>query len=253
MPRDPASLTTVRRAFEILDILWELDGATPTELADRMDLPDSTTYDYLRTLSETKYVTRRDGVYRLSSYFLTVGGKMQYRSRLYQVCKPEMKRVAAETNELVGLTIEDDGKAVVFHQEEGQQALSLGTYAGAATPIHTHAAGKTILAHLPEERVDEIIAQHGLEPLTEFTTTDPAELKATLDRISRDGYAIDWNEQVIGMGMAAIPILIDGEVLGAFNIVVPAGRLQDESYQEQLLQKLQEMEDTITINYQYGE
>ncbi|MGQ4556194.1 IclR family transcriptional regulator domain-containing protein [Halobellus sp. GM3] len=252
MPPKRTSLTTVERAFEIVDLLWELDGAGPSEVAERMGLPDSTVYDYLRSLSETRYVTREDGEYRLSSYFLTIGGKMKYRNRLFQVAKPEMKRIVAETDELVGLTIENDGRAVVYHQEEGRRALSLGTYSGAATPLHTVATGKAILAHLPEARVDEIIERRGLVQRTEHTVTDPDELKAELAEIRDDGYAVDWDEQVVGMGMAAVPILIDDRVLGSFGIVVPTGRIRDASYRDDLLQKLQEMANTVTINYQYG-
>lgn len=252
MAQKSTSLTTVHRAMEVLDLLWELDGAGPTELSKRMDLPDSTVYDYLRSLSETKYVTRENGEYHLSSYFFTVGGKMRYRNRLFQVAKPEMKRVAAETDELVGLTIESDGKAVVFHQEEGSQALSLGTHPGAATPLHTVASGKAILAHLPEEEVDEIVATHGLESRTEYTITDPDRLKAELAQIREDGYALDYDEQVIGMGMAAVPLLVEDRMLGALSVVVPTRRLQNEPFQEELIRILQETEDTITINYKYG-
>lgn len=252
MDEDPPTLSTIQRAFEMLDLLWELDGAGPTELAEQLDLPNSTVYDYLRTLSETKYVTRENGEYRLSTYFLTIGGEMKHRNRLFQVAKPEMKRVAAKTEELVGLTIENGGVGVVFHQEEGQQALSVGTYPGAAHPLHTIATGKVILAYLPDERVEEIISRRGLEQRTEHTITDPDRLKAELEEIREQGYAADWNEQVVGLGMLAVPILIDDCVSGSFGIAVPTERLQDKSYQEMLLQELREMENTITLNYQYG-
>lgn len=253
MAKDNSSLTTVHRAMKILNLLWELDGAGPTELAEHMELPDSTVYDYLRSLSETKYVTRENGTYRLSTYFLTIGGQMRYRNRLFQVAKPEMKRVAAKTNELVGLTIESDGRAVVFHQEEGSQSLSLGTYPGATTPLHTVASGKAILAHLTEARVDEIVSDRGLEPRTEDTITDVDRLKDELERILEDGYALDFDEQVVGMGMAAVPLVVEGRVLGSLNVVVPSQRLRDDSYEETLIQELQEMKNTVTINYQYGE
>jgi DNA-binding IclR family transcriptional regulator len=252
MTSERTPLTTVMRAFEIVDLLWTLDGAGPSEVARRLDLPNSTVYDYLYSLSETRYITRIDGEYHLSSYFLTIGGKMKYRNRLFQVAKPEMKRAVAETDELIGLTIENGGRAIVYDQEEGNQALSLGTYTGAATPMHTVATGKVILAHLPDERVEEILAEQGLERRTEHTITDPSELKAELEQIREDGYAVDWNEQVVGMGMASVPILIDGDVLGSFGIVVPTGRIQDKPYQEELLQILQEMVNTVAINYQYG-
>ena len=252
MPTDRTPLTTVARAFEILSLLWELDGAGPSEVAARLDLPDSTVYDYLRSLNDTPYVSRDDGEYHLSSYFITIGGKMKYRNRLYQVAKPEMKRVVSETDELVGLTIESEGRALVYHQEEGRQALNLGTYSGATTPLHTVATGKAILAYLPDARIDEIIEQRGLEKRTDQTITDPEVLKAELEQVREDGYAIDWDEQVIGMGMAAVPIIIDEEILGSFGIVVPTGRIRDSTYQEEIVQKLQEMTNKVTINYQYG-
>lgn len=252
MARDSPTLSTIQRAFEILDLLWELDGAGPTELAERMDLPNSTVYDYLRTLSDTKYVTCENGVYRLSTYFLTIGGEMKHRNQLFQVAKPEMKRVAEETDELVGLTIENGGVGVVFHQEEGQQALSVGTYPGAAHPLHTIATGKVILAYLPEERVDEIIAIKGLEQRTKHSITDPDRLKTELEEIHNQGYAVDWNEQVVGLGMLAVPILINERVIGSFGIALPTERIQNASYKETLLQELREMENTVTLNYQYG-
>lgn len=46
-----------------------------------------------------------------------------------------MKRIAVEADELVRRTIDNGGVGVVFRQEEGQQALSVGTYSGAASPL----------------------------------------------------------------------------------------------------------------------
>jgi DNA-binding IclR family transcriptional regulator len=248
-----ASLTTVHRSLEIVDLLLELDGAGPTAVAKRLDVPDSTAYDYLQSLCETKYVSKEGGEYRLSSYFLTIAGKMRYRDRLFEIAKPEMRRVAAETDELVGLTIEDEGMGIIFHEEEGERALSLGTYPGAAIPLHTIAAGKAILAHLPDERVASILDRRGLPKRTDQTITDRDRLSTVLERVRADGYAIDWDEQVVGMGMIAVPLLVEGEVLGSVAIVAPTSRIRNDSYQQELLGHAREMEDTITVSYRYGE
>jgi len=208
------SLKTVRRAFEVLDLLWELDGATASELADYMELPNSTVYDYLQSLTETQYVRRTDRVYHLSTRFYTVAGKMKHRDRLFRIAKPEMKRLASETGELIGLTVETDGKALILHEEEGAQALSLGTYPGAVIPLHTTAAGKTILAYLSDERVAALVEERGFTRQTEKTISDPERLREELARVRENGYAVDWDEQVLGMGMVAVPIIVDERVLG---------------------------------------
>lgn len=246
------TLGTVERTFEILDLLWEMNGANPTELADHMDLPHSTVYDYLRTLNATKYVTRQDGEYRLSYDFLTIGGRMKYRNRLFQIAKPEMKALAAETEEYVGLNIEKDGRSLILHQEEGEQAFKIGTYPGMVVPIHTHAGGKVILASFTEDRVDEIIETHGLAQRTEKTITDPETLKRELKEISDDGYAVDWDEQVPGMGMAAVPILIDGKNLGALTVLSTTREFKNKPYREKMIHELQSTVNTITINHKYG-
>lgn len=267
MEDSPRPLTTVSRAFKILESLGELGGAGPSELAERLNLPASTVYDYLRTLNETEFVARNDGEYRLTYAFLTVGARMKYRTRLFRVAKPEMERLAADTGELVGLTVEDDDKGLILHQEGGNQALSLGTYPGAAPPLHTNASGKTILAHMPEEHRHEIIYEGELIERTDQTITDPETLATELSRIRDDGQAVDWDQQVVGMGMAAAPIFVDSAdrssvsnqmqsgddtLLGVLTLVGPTERFKNESYHEEILQKLQEATDSVKINYLYG-
>jgi len=246
------SLTTIQRGVEVIEILLELEEAGPTEVAERMDLPVTTVYEYLRSISETKFVNRRNGQYFLSSFFITICGRMRHRNRLFQVAKPEMQRVAEETGELVGLTIEDNGLAILLHQELGDQALELGTHPGTVTPLHALANGKALLAHLPEEKVDEIVGDGQLEQWTAETIADPERLRAELSEIRSDGYATDSDELVVGMGTIAVPIVVDDTVLGAVGISTPSQRIRREEYKSELLQELQEMRSRISINYQYS-
>lgn len=253
MTNNAPPLTTIQRAFEIIEILWEQTGATPSELATQLDVPQSTIYDYLRTLHSMEYVTRTDGEYRLSYKLLAIGARVKYRSRLFRVARGELQQIVAETGEVADIHVEDNGRAVILHYERGEQALDLGMYPGMRTPIHTHAAGKAILAHLSEERVDEIIETHGLKPMTDETITSVDILKGELDDIRSDGYDVDWDQQVSGMGIIAAPVLVDDDILGAVSIVAPSDRIQHDPYQEQLQQKVREVSSTISINYKYSQ
>jgi IclR family KDG regulon transcriptional repressor len=252
MTNDAPPLTTIQRAFEIIEILWEQTGATPAEFAARLDIPQSTIYDYLRTLQSMEYVTRADGEYRLSYKPLAIGARVKYRNRLFRVARGELQQIVAETGEVADLHVEDNGRAVILHYERGEQALDLGIYPGMRTPIHTHAAGKAILAHLPDGRVDEIIETHGLESMTDKTVTSVETLEDELDQIRSNGYAVDWDQQVSGMGAIAAPIFVDEDILGAIGIVAPSDRLRNDPYQEQLRQKIREASSTISINYKYS-
>jgi IclR family KDG regulon transcriptional repressor len=252
MSPDTPPMKSIQRAFEIVHVLWELRGAGPSEIATQLDLSKSTAHVYLRSLQSTGYVVNHDGEYRLSCRFLTMGSRLKYRSRIFQVSKSEMRNLARETGELVTLLIEEAGKSVILHQEAGEQSLELGMHPGMTIPLHSHASGKLFLAYMTQDRIDEIIEGHELEQMTEYTITDRESLLAELDQIRENGYAFDWDQQVKGMGLIALPIIVDEELKAVLAVACPSGRIKDDSYREELLQKLQGTVDTLTIKYQYG-
>lgn len=245
-------MRSVLRAFDVLNVLWEVNGAGPSEVAARMDVPKSTAHVHLQTLQETGYVVNEGGEYRLSHRFLTTGSRIKHRNNLFQAAETTLRELATETGELVTLVIEENGRSVILHEESGSRSLELGIYSGMITPLHSNATGKAILAHLSSDRIDEIIDMHGLERLTEETITDEETLRAELEAVREHGYAVDWNQQVEGMGLIGAPIIVDGQVEGAAGVACPTGRIKDETYQDELLQKLEGAIDSITIKYRYG-
>ncbi|KDE57282.1 ArcR family transcriptional regulator [Halostagnicola sp. A56] len=253
MPSATPSLTSVQRAFDVIRLLWETNGAGPSEIASRMEIPKSTAHVYLRTLESTGYVVNRGGEYSLSYKFLSTGSRIKYRSRIYQVSKLELKRLTEATGELVTLVIEEAGRSVILHEEFEDQSLELGIYPGMTFPSHAHAPGKTILAHMSEERLEEVLETRGLPQVTEQTITDRETLLAELADIREQGYAVDWDQQVDGMGLLAVPIVVEGTLKACLGIAVPTGRLKNESYQRTLLREAEESADTIRIKYRYGQ
>jgi DNA-binding IclR family transcriptional regulator len=252
MSRDASPLRTVRRAFEILHLLRDRGTLGVSEAADRLDLPKSTTHDYLRTLRELGYVVNDDGSYRLGFRLLELGGQAKHRNRLFQVARPELERAAEATGEVVSLNVEEDGEFVVLHSAFGENALRVGIYPGLRIPLHTQAAGKVLLAGFDPDRVDRIVERHGLSPRTDHTVTDRDDLDAELDAIAEQGYAVDRNEQVVGMGVVAAPIAVDDRVLGSIGLVCPADKLRDENYRAELVAAVQQSANVISVNYQYS-
>lgn len=246
------SMSSVLRAFDVIHTLWEVNGAGPSEIARQMDLPKSTAHVYLQTLQETGYVVNEGGEYRLSNRFLSMGSRIKHRNSLFQVSEFKLRELAMDTGELVTLVIEEAGRSVILHKESGTRSLELGLYSGMVTPLHSNATGKAILAYLSEDRRDEIIDSQELEQLTGETITDEDALRAELETVRRDGYAVDWDQQVIGMGLVGAPIVIDDRLAGAVGIACPTGRIKDESYRTELVQNLQGTIDSISIKYRYG-
>jgi DNA-binding IclR family transcriptional regulator len=180
-----------------------------------------------------------------------MGGRLQYRSKLFHVANPVIQSLAEETGEMANVSLEEGGRWVVLYNESGDRALNLGVFPGLKTPLHTHAAGKVILANLPRNRRDSIL-EDGLEQVTDETITDPDKLRSEFSAIRERGHAFDMDEQIKGMGEIAAPLLDDTGVLGAVAVVCPSGRLADETYRDELTRKIKEATDSISINYQYS-
>jgi len=251
MTRDAPPLRTVRRAFEILHLLRDRGTLGVSEITDRLDIPKSTVHDYLRTLRELGYVNDA-GSYRLGFRLLELGGQAKHRNRLFQVARPELERVAETTGEVVSLNVEERGEFVVLHAAFGENALRVGIYPGLRIPLHTHAAGKVLLAGFDPDRIDRIVDRHGLPARTEYTITDRGELEAELGTIADRGYAVDRNEQVVGMGVVAAPITVETRVLGSIGLVCPADKLRDDAYRAELVAAVQQSANVVSVNYQYS-
>ena len=97
--------------LEIITALRELDGAGVTEIATHLDMPKSSVHKHLATLEDMEYVTNNTGTYTIGLKFLRLGEYARTHSEAYQMAKPIVKQLAAETNERSQFIVEEHGSA----------------------------------------------------------------------------------------------------------------------------------------------
>lgn len=250
--RDKTTVKTALKTFRILEALNEHDEATVTELAAEFSLSKSSIHNYLSTLEEEGYVVRDGTEYRVGLRLLDLGGRARHRRRIYQVAKDELPKLAKETDEKVNLLVEEQGRGIYIHRANGEQAVSSDSYIGHRVHLHNTALGQAILAHLPEERVDDIVERHGLPATTENTITDRDALFDRLEQVREEGVAYDDEARLKGLRCVATPIINnDEEVEGAISISGPTSRMQGERYETELPEKLKNAANVIELNINY--
>jgi DNA-binding IclR family transcriptional regulator len=253
MTQHEHTIGATARSFQIIEALQQLDGAGVAELARHLDMPNSTVHDYLQTLTELRYLVKEDDEYHIGARFLELGGYVRDRMKLYHVADPEIKKLAETTGEHANLMIEEHGHGIFLEKSKGKDAVQLDTYEGMRVHLHTTALGKAILANLPDERVEEIIEEHGLPGITPNTITDEAELRDELVTIRDRGYAIDDEERVEGMRCIAAPICDSaGYPLGATSISGPVSRLEGETFTEEIPKQVLSTANVIEVNMTYS-
>jgi len=253
MPRDiNVPLGTGKRLFDILEIVKRRGPIGVSEISAELDIPTSTTNDYLQTLTKLGYLARIEGGYRLGLRFLDLGGAARDDRQIMDVAEQEIDRLARDTGEHANLMIAEDGRGIFVYKATGENAVELDTRLGMVIPLHTTALGKAIMAYMEPSRVQEIIDRYGLKAVTDRTITDAEALFEELERIREEGIARDDEERVEGMRCAAAPIFLDGDVVVAVSSSGPVTRFQGDTFQHELPGRVQSAANVIEVNIKHS-
>jgi DNA-binding IclR family transcriptional regulator len=126
------------------------------------------------------------------------------------------------------------------------------SYPGKRVPVHASAAGLAILSKLSTDRVEAIIARHGLEALTSETITDRDDLFDELDRIRERGYSVNDQGTIEGLRAVGAPVTdADGEVIGGLSISGPINRMRGERFEEEFPSLLLGATNELELNIAY--
>lgn len=239
---------TTAKTLEIIEAIKALDGAGVTELADEVAMGKSAVHNHLSTLEEYEYVNQEDGDYSLGLRFLEIGGYTRKEMDLFGKAKPEADELAEETGELVNVAVEEHGRCVYLYRSRGTKSVNLDTYAGLRAELTLTALGKSMLAYMPDERVDEILSQGPFEAQTPNSITDPDALREEFSQIRAQGYAVDDEELLKGLRCVSAPILSQEEVVGAISISAPTSRLKGDRLQEEFPDMVKSAANVIELN-----
>jgi DNA-binding IclR family transcriptional regulator len=89
-------------------------------------------------------------------------------------------------------------------------------------PLHSTAAGKVLLAALPDAEVRKLLGARKMTAVTPHTITDPAALVASLAKVRSQGYATVIEENIPGVLSVGAPIRDrTGQVVAALSVAFP--------------------------------
>lgn len=239
-------------SLAIIQALYDLEGGRINELAEYLDLAPSTVHRHLSTLRGRDYVTKEGDTYVLGMQFLTMGGSIQNREYGYRLAKTQVEQLATETDERAQFIVEENGQRIYVHTAAGQRAVRTDAHLGKRGCLHCSAAGKALLAYLPEQRIDEIVEQWGLPPVTENTITDREALFEELERIRKREVAFNYEESTPGLNAVGTPVKRpDGRVLGALSVSGPAHRFKGAWFEEEITDLILGVANELELNIEY--
>lgn len=248
----PNAVKAVQTTLRILESLDRLEDTRLQPIADELDLSTSAIHNHLVTLEDAGYVIKQHGKYQPSLKFFERGGRLRSQCEVYKHGRSNIDELARSTGELANLMVEENGMGIHLYLSKGEDAVVFDTHAGKIYPLHNNALGKSILAHLPDDQVTDIIESRGLQSTTDHTIADAGDLLEELETIRERGYAFDDQERLEGLRCVGAPIVVDGEVQGSVSVSGPASRIKGTYFEEDLPGKVRETADLIRITMKYS-
>ncbi|GAA3855007.1 IclR family transcriptional regulator [Streptomyces sedi] len=223
----PYSLGSVDNALRLIHALDERGELRVYEASELLGVARSTAHRLLSTLCFRGFATQRGDshVYLPGPALADAGLRALSRLDLRQVAGPPLRALADETGETVHLVVLEGNGARFVDGVESTQPLRVGLRVGMVLPAHATAAGKSILAALPPERVTDLYPR-GVQTLTDRTLASLEEIQRHLTTVAQAGHATNHGESADDV--VAVGVVIRDQArhpVGALALAAPAERL----------------------------
>jgi DNA-binding IclR family transcriptional regulator len=200
---------SVERALGMLEaVAQEPEGLSNAEISRKLEIPKSSASYILRTLEKRGYLQRdpQSGRYRVGLKILSLSRGALSGIDVRELALPIMRHLMEKTNLTCHLAILDGAEAVYIEKVEPHGFIRMDTWVGRRMRVHATSVGKALVADLPQEQLEKIIADRPLEKRTPKTITTLPRLLRELERVRTLGYAVDDEENNLGARCLGAPV-----------------------------------------------
>jgi len=222
---------SVRRALRIFELM--LDRAEPvsiTTIIETLDIPKSTAYELVRTLTDAEYVetSGKDRGLFLGRKLFQLG--MAYRNRvdLLKDGSQIVEELRDTTGETVQFSIFADDHMQVLMKEEGIRAIRIISNIGSRVPVNWAAAGRLLVSDMSDAELTLLLERTMRPSPTGRACMDVQIVIEQVRAFRRQGYALESNEANDHAGCVAAPVIdAQGRCIAAISVAVPEHRLAE--------------------------
>ncbi|MDL9978746.1 IclR family transcriptional regulator [Microbacterium sp. ASV49] len=230
---DPGRLVGSDRVLAVLVELAERpQGATLEELAVAVDSPKSTVHRALSSLRRARLATQLGrGTYVVGDEFLRLAFENHAQRPDRLVVEPILRALVDRFGETAHYAVRD-GAEIVYRAkvDPSSGSVRLTSTVGGRNPAYRTAVGKLLLSEAVRDagELAEIVGAGPFEARTPHTITTLDELWGEVRRTRERGYAVDDQENEVGVNCVAVPVGVgaaDPGMTGAVSVSALAFRL----------------------------
>jgi DNA-binding IclR family transcriptional regulator len=223
------SVQSIARACALLEALAREPSAPLSRLSQATGLHPASAHRILRTLEEQGYVYHgaSGGPYHLGPNLMWLGRRAAVHFPFREATRAEMRVLVGECGETVYTAILRDGDVLYVDVVESPHTIRLTSHVGDRYPAYLSATGRVLLGYVSPEELRSYLHRE-LQPSTEHTITDPAQLEEIIRVGVQKGFCIVAEEAEIGVTSVAAAIRgHDSDAIAALAISGPSYRMQE--------------------------
>jgi DNA-binding IclR family transcriptional regulator len=220
----------VFKCFGIIDLFVSAQKPMGiSTIAANLGYHRSTVFNLIYSLVDLGILERADdGRFYLGTRFFELGKTAGRNSSLVHTVRPYLEEISAETGLTAFLGVRSGLNAVVVEKADLVSGLKVSSEVGHSLSLLAGAGGKALLAQLPEEELDRILAANDLTPYTPLSCVNKDDFKNIILKVRKDGIALDMEEYVDGIRALAVPLHVNKNVPAAIWAVGLKWRLPDD-------------------------
>jgi DNA-binding IclR family transcriptional regulator len=210
------------RAMRVLEFLAHSKrGASISDLSRNLHLPKSSTYLVLKTLEREGYLRRslRSGKFSFGARLVCLCRSVVGNLDLREVAKPCMAHLMRQTGITVHLAVLEDNEAVIIDKVEAPGSTAGADWVSRRLDVNCTGVGKALAAFLPEEQLEAVVTAQRFARHNDNTIVSVRALKRELMKVREQGWALDDEEDEIGVRCVGVPILdVNQQALAAISL-----------------------------------
>ena len=227
-------IPNLRNACRILKLLSDSpDHLKAAEIARALGIPVTTTLRIMTTLHLEGFVRKRGNQYELGPVLIRLGTAALSDTEIRALALPVLEKLTARTDETSHLAVPCDGRSLIVAVEDSPHPLRAASRPGFLADLHCSSTGKTFLAFLYKDRMQELYGNATPSKRTPKTKTTLASLNDEVEATLKRGYSLDDEEFNRGVRCLAAPVFdADGTVAAAVGITASTVRFTEERIPE---------------------
>jgi DNA-binding IclR family transcriptional regulator len=229
------TITALQRGLRLLTLFANAErGLSASEVGKQSGLPVSTVHRFLANLESSGFLNcSEDGTYHLGVVCFGLGHAALAQLDIRRLSLPYLRELNQKTRETIHLTVRHGVSAVYVEKLDSQEPVRIYSRIGASVPLYSSAVGKVMLAYMPIQEREKLLSQVELKRFTPNTIGSLQELVTYLQKVRRQGFAYDLEENEPHIRCIAAPIWDHvGAVNASLSITGPAVRMSTTRLRE---------------------